>query len=69
MFVHQMDVVTAFLNGEIKEEVYMQQPPGYEGPGKEMLVCKLNMDLINLPDAGISRLMISCSTLTQAEYC
>ena len=63
MFVHQMDVVTAFLNGEIKEEIYMQQPPGYEVPGKEKLVCKLKKSLYNLrnlPDTGISPFMISC---------
>ena len=48
IFVHQMDVVTAFLNVEIKEEIYMQQPPGYEVPGKEKLVCKLKKSLYGL---------------------
>ena len=64
MFVHQMDVLTVFLNGEIKEEIYMQQPPGYEVPGKEKLICsskKFCIDFSNLPDAGISRFKISCS--------
>ena len=36
-----MDVVSAFLNGELKEEIYMLQPPGYIQSGKKELVCKL----------------------------
>ena len=48
MLVHQMDVVTAFLNGKLEEEIYMEQPDGYIQPGKEHLVCKLQKSLYGL---------------------
>ena len=46
MLIHQMDVVTAFLNGTLDEEIYMQQPDGYSQPGKEHLVCRLKRSSI-----------------------
>ena len=48
MLIHQMDVVTPFLNGDLKEEIYMRLPPGYVKPGKEKLVCKLKKSLYGL---------------------
>ena len=43
-----MDVVSTFLNGELKEEIFMQQPPSYVQSGKEELVCKLKKSIYGL---------------------
>ena len=32
--IHKMDVKTTFLNGELEEEIYMEQPEGFIVPGK-----------------------------------
>ena len=47
----QMDVVTAFLNGDIEEHIFMRQPPGFEFGGKNQWVCKLNKALYGLKQA------------------
>ncbi|XP_073152463.1 uncharacterized protein [Henckelia pumila] len=39
--IHQMNVKTAFLNGELEEEIYMTQPEGFIAPGQERKVCRL----------------------------
>jgi hypothetical protein len=49
--VHQMDVKTTFLNGEIKEEVYVEQPLGFETHDRETHVCRLKKDLYGLKQA------------------
>jgi hypothetical protein len=46
--IHQMDVKTAFLNGELEEDIYMSQPQGFEEKGFEHLMCKLKKSLYGL---------------------
>ena len=48
LVVHQMDVKTAFLNGELEEEIYMDQPEGFVIHGQEHKVCKLDKSLYGL---------------------
>ncbi|GJV88287.1 retrovirus-related pol polyprotein from transposon TNT 1-94 [Tanacetum coccineum] len=43
--VYQMDVKSAFLNGKLKEEVYVKQPPGFESNEFPNHVCKLDKAL------------------------
>ena len=50
--VHQMDVKTAFLNGDLDVDLYMAQPEGFVVRGKEHLVCKLRKALYGLKQAG-----------------
>ena len=46
-----MDVKSAFLNGVLMEEVYLEQPLGYEKKGQEHKVCKLKKALYGLKQA------------------
>jgi hypothetical protein len=50
----QMDVNTAYLHADVEEELYMEQPDGFQikGENGENLVCKLNKSIYGLKQAG-----------------
>ncbi len=48
----QLDIKTAFPNGVLEEEIYMQQPEGFVLPGREEEVCRLRKCLYGLKQAS-----------------
>ena len=50
--LYQMDVKTTYLNGEVDEEIYMEQLIGFIVKGQEDKVCKLRRSLYGLKQAS-----------------
>jgi hypothetical protein len=50
--LHQMDVKTTFLNGDLEENVYMAQPKGFVMEGKERMGCRLKKSIYGLKQAS-----------------
>ncbi|KAK8921663.1 hypothetical protein KSP39_PZI019972 [Platanthera zijinensis] len=74
--VEQMDVKTAFLHGDLEEELYMEQPEGFVAKGKHHLVCRLKKSLYGLKQAPRqwyrkfdSFMMKSKFQRTRADHC
>ena len=49
--MHHMDVKTTFLNGDLEEEICMEQPEGFSTSRQEKKVCKLVKSLYGLKQA------------------
>ena len=74
--LYQMDVKTAFLNGELDEEIYMDQPEGFETKGQERKVCKLRRSIYGLKQSSrqwyfrFHRAIISNEfTMVEEDHC
>ena len=52
--IWQMDVKTAFLNRNLDERIYMQQPEGFIQDGQESKVCELHKSIYGLKQASRS---------------
>jgi hypothetical protein len=63
-----MDVKTTFLNGELEEEIYMDQPDGFIPQGQEGKVCRLLKSLYGLKQAPKQWHEKFDKTLTSARF-
>ena len=73
----QLDVKNAFLNGDLKEELYMEQPPRFVAQGESGKVCRLHKAIYGLkqsPKAWFGKfsevvLKFGCDVATEITLC
>jgi len=53
-YLSGLDVLNAYLYGELEEEIYMEQPEGFHARGKEGHVLQLRRALYGLKQAGLA---------------
>ena len=68
LHLEQLDVKKIFLHGDLEEEIYMQQPHGYEVKGKENLICRLKKSLYGLKQAPRKRYLKFDKFMTKQGY-
>ena len=66
--IHQMDVNTAFLYSTLDETVYIEQPEGFEAPGKEDHVCLLKKALYGLKQSPRSWFHVIAEVLADFDF-
>lgn len=68
LHVRHMDVKNAYLNGEIDEEIFMEQPPGFVEIGQECKVLKLQRSLYGLKQSARAWNKTANQVLEQLEF-